>query len=123
MAITGVQNPASTYLNKDFRVSSFDASIVTIEMASGLKLQSLKPGVLTDFAVAPRNKQFGTDTTLTIELKVSSELPCQADRSGCILMISNPVRNPFEHVDSQLKFVFDKDKLRCQVVDQVSVSS
>ena len=89
-------------------------------MASGLKLQSLKPGVLTDFAVAPRNKQFGTDTTLTIELKVSSELPCQADRSGCILMISNPVRNHLEHADTQLKTVFDKDKLKCQVVDQVS---
>lgn len=92
--IAGVRNPASTYLNKDYRFFTFDESFVTVETVSALSLQKLSPGILTDFAVYPRSKQLGAETMLTIEMKVGSELPCQADRSGCLLTIKNPVRNP-----------------------------
>ena len=53
LEIRGVNNPASTALNKNYQVSTFNSSGITIETAGNLSLLQFQPAALTAFAFVP----------------------------------------------------------------------
>lgn len=94
----------------DYRVRSFDADTKTIETADGLSLLNFQPAPLIDFTMKPDSREFGATTAVTLELNVDTAIPCQEDRSGCYLSVSNVVRNPYSSVPQT---VFRRDTLAC----------
>ena len=107
----------STAQNKDFSVSSFDAfgivlETVTTQSNSHLRLRSLTPNTLTDFQVTPESNRIGEwNSTLSIVLTLSSDLPCQSDLSGCVVTLDVPrIGNEIYPDESML----NADELRCE---------
>jgi len=117
----GARNPASTAHNKDYRVQSLGKDGTQIEVAAGLSLLNFLPARLTEFSVRTESAQLGARTLLLIDLKVGFEVPCKTDRSGCMVAIRSPSRNPYDplvRLDSNA--VFSANQTVCQVLDAVS---
>ena len=66
LEIAGAVNPSSTSQNRDYVMSSFNASQLTLETASGLSLLQLAPAPLTAFSVTPGSDMIGAVTWLDI---------------------------------------------------------
>ena len=104
--ISPFQNPASTAQNKDFSVATLDSNGVILEMITTessnftLKLRQLSPNILTAFDVNTESDRIGaTNTTLTINLTLSSDLPCQSDFTGCFITLDVPKLGNVEYPD------------------------
>ena len=117
--ISGAVNPVSTSKNAGYQVTSFDQSMSAIETADNLSLVQLNPALLTGLNVYPESDILGETTALNIEFKVSEEIPCQSDRSGCSVVFRSPVRNPYQSSIQKDTF-FDNSLLKCQVSNSVS---
>ena len=89
-------------------------------MAAGLSLVQLNPASLTDFSVQPESNRLGDTTILTIQMKVSVEVSCAQDRTGCSATVSAPVRNPYTSSVNR-DTIFDESVLSCQIIDDVSI--
>ena len=89
-------------------------------MASGLSLVQLNPAQLTGLSVHPESDILGETTALNIEFRVSEEIPCQSDLSGCSVVLRSPVRNPYQSSIQKDTF-FDEGQHECQVNINVRV--
>ena len=116
--ISGAVNPVSTSRNAGYQVTSFNQSMSTIETAENLSLVQLNPALLTELNVYPDSDILGETTALNIEFRVSQEIPCQSDRSGCSVVLRSPVRNPYQSSIQKDTF-FDNSLLKCQVSNSV----
>lgn len=88
-------------------------------MAAGLSLLQFNPALLTEFAVQPESDRLGETTALVVELEVGIEIPCLADRSGCSVVVSSPVRNPYTSSIERETF-FEEGQVSCKVSIEVS---
>lgn len=59
LEVNRAASPASTALNKDYNVSSFDERGITLETSGNLSLVQFQPATLTDFAFEPQSSDFG----------------------------------------------------------------
>ena len=114
------QNPASTASNKDFAVSTFGSNGVVLEMITSassnfdLKVRQLSPGVLTAFEVNTDSDRIGaTDTSLSISLTPSSDLPCSDEHGGCLVTLNVPALGDRAHPE---KLTIDEDELKCEII-------
>ena len=119
LEISGVLNPASTALNKDYQVSTFNASGITIEMAGNLNLVQFQPAALTEFAFLPESDRFGAKTSVVITLALGVNLPCSFTGTDCYLTVEAPVLNSYS-TSRDRDIVFDEELLSCEVISEVS---
>ena len=105
----------STALHKDYVVSTYDETGITLESAQGLSLLQFQPGLLTEFYFEPLSTDFGAKTSVDITLTTGVELPCTASRTGCYLTVQAPYLNPYS-TSRDKEIVFDPDLLRCEAI-------
>ena len=113
MEVGTVSNPASTALNHGYSVSTFDASQVTLEMATELELSNLQPATLLTYSLGPSSDlSFGAKTSALLTLVIGSEIACNSNL--CELAVDVPYLNPYDNaVDREL--VIDAEELRCEI--------
>ena len=119
LEVNGAASPSSTALNKDYTVSSFNASGITLETRGNLSLVQFQPAPLTEFAFVPERSDFGAKTSVDITITAGVEIPCTSNRSGCYLTIETPVLNAYS-ASRDRDLVFDEELLRCEAISEVS---
>ena len=84
-------------------------------ISANLRIENLSPGVLTAFEVKPDNDRVGTNnSTLSISLTLSSDLPCSNGFPNCLVTLVVPklgdVANPND-------LVLDEDNYYCDYIN------